>query len=433
MADKLTNEQIAEENRQANDLPNDRAEPAREPAAEAPEPREAERETEKKEIPVGSKFANKRDSIYKKHRDRREPAEGEEEFAAVPPDREKVFFGQDVETRSDREARRAQAREEASRPEPAEQPAAEEPPVEQPAQTRQRLKVNGREVELSDDEVRAYAQKAIAAEDILGQAKQVRAEQQSILEELRNARAHQSQDGKQPSTPQGATEPETQPDDDELDDIIDKLQVGDPAEAKAALRKYGESLENRLIERIGNLDERIADTTRTLSEISDRQRQTRETLEEFGKDYPEFNESVPLQTALAHETASRMKQAMLDIGVREETLDGIKRKYGYDDNQTVAFAYRTLQQQDYELKDHATLLREAAEGLRQTFGAKPEPKPAPTPTATGIDERTERKRAMAPQPRRATAAPTADVRERSREEARREAVRQMKLSRRGRA
>jgi hypothetical protein len=40
---------------------------------------------------------------------------------------------------------------------------------------------------------------------------------------------------------------------------------------------------------------------------------------------------------------------------------------------------------------------------------------------------------MAPQPRRATAMPSADVQEKSRDEARREAVRQMRMSRRGRA
>lgn len=434
MPDKQTDEQIAEENRRATDLPEDRAEPTRESDTPPPqEQRDTPPEPEDKKIPVGSKYASKRDRLYQKHRENREPGEGEEEFAAVPSDREKVFFGENVETRTDREARRREERgEDTTDQQPTDD--GQDPPVEEPAQTRQRLKVHGREVELSDDEVKALAQKALAAEDILGEAKQLRTEQTRLLEELRNARADHSQDGKQPSAPQGDGDPATEPDDDELDAIIDDIQTGGREEAKAAFRKYGDSLEQRMLERIGNLDERIAETTQTLNETNERQRQTRQTLEEFSKEYPEFSTSAPLQSALAHETAARMRQEMINIGVREETLDGIKQKYGFDETQAAAFAYRTLQQRGHELKDHGSLLRESADSLRSTFGAPAAQKPAPaSEPAKGVDERIERKRTMAPQPRRATTAPSSDTRERTREEARKEAVRQMRVSRGKRA
>jgi hypothetical protein len=430
MSEKHTADQIAEENRRAMDLPDDRAEPLGEAAPQSREPA-APSEPEKRDIPRGNKFDDKRARIAQKFKESREPKEGEEEFAPVPPDREKVFFGQNTETRSDREARRAAERGEGDPVAETPQQRGEEPSAESPAQTRRRLKVNGREVELSEEEVIAHAQKSLAAGDVLEQAKSLRAEQLSILEELRAAKANQSQPA-QPARVQEEQEPVTKPDDAELDQIIDRIQVGDAEEAKQALQKYGEHIERRILDRIGNLDETIAVTMQTVEQANERKRQTLSTLEGFATEYPEFKESKSLQTALAHEAADVMKNHMTELGVRDETLERIKRENGFDDLQTIAYAYRTLREERgyTELPDHAAILRRSGDALRQRFGyRRPEPSPQPhDPSA-----RHERKRDMAPQPRRATAMPSADVQEKSRDEARREAVRQMRMSRRGRA
>lgn len=420
-------DQIHDENRAALDVGSDPVEPAagRESAADlAP----AAEEPERREIPVGSKFADRRAAIYAKARESREPGEGEEEFAPVPADREKMFFGKNTETRSDREARRAEAR--------GEPVAGAEPPVvaEEPAATRHKLKVNGRELELSHEEVIAHAQKSLAAGDILEHAKAVRAENQRVLDELQRARATTSPATSPSSEAQPGDEKVTKPDAAELDQIIERIQVGDRAEAVQALEKYGDLIEQRIQSKIGDLDERIAETTRSLNERDERRRQTMATLDDFGNEFKEFKDSPSLQTALAHETASIMKTHMMaELGVTADTLGSLQQQMGGDELKAISYAYATLQKKGFAVRPHGELLRQAGTTLRERFGVKPQAKPDPQQQPHDMTGRQERKVNMAPQPRRATAMPTADKVERSREEARLQAVRNMRMARRGRA
>lgn len=427
MTDKA--EQNAEENREANDLLADTVEtPAVEREAEALEKQEAASEPEKKEPARGSKFQSRREEIYAKHRQSREPKDGEEEFAPVPPDREKVFFGQNTETRSDREAKRALERE---RSETGVDPTDDEVRTEEPAQTRHKLKVHGRELELSQEEIIAHAQKSLAADGLLDDAKRMREEHRQMLEEIRAANQNRTEE---PSKGQKkAEEPATKPDTAELDRIIDRIQVGDKEEAAAALMEFGDDIRNRIEqrveERIGNLDERIAATTRQTAEAERRREQTMATLNEFADDYPEFKTNESLQTALAHETAKVMKTHLIEAGVQPETLSGIQREHKLSEMEAVSWAYRSLRDGGFDVPDNASLLRTAGDTLRKNFGVKREP--APQPNANVPADRQERKQNMAPQPRRASAPPTTETQERNRDDARRQAVRQMKAFRRG--
>lgn len=421
-------DQIQTENREANDLPVDAAEPVGN--IEAVESRAAPKEEPKDDKPAEkkvSKYQDKRADIYAKAKAKRDKADEETDIEGLSDERERMVWGDKVETRADREARR---REERGEVEKAPQEAVDRP-VEAP-ESRMRLNVHGKEVELPQDEVIRLAQQAAAAGNILENAKQARAEQLQILEELRQAKANQSPAEQKASESAQTGSGENQPDVDELDEIIDRIQVGSPEDAKAALAKYGDMIVERAAERYGYSDQRVEETIRLHEENTRRQREMTETLSSFYKDHPSFEKSGSLQMALATEASEAMREKMHAIGVSDETIEQIKRSRGIsNDIAAVAWSYRYLKGQGHDLPDNEAILRTSAERLRRSMGAPETARRQEEPRVS--EERLERKRNLGPQPRRANAAPTAEVKERSREEARRSAVRQMKAYRRGRA
>jgi hypothetical protein len=323
---------------------------------------------------------------------------------------ERKAFGKHVETSFDRD--------QARNPEP-------EP--EAPAPTRRKLRVQGREIEVSEDEVTALAQQAAAAGDILGKAKAIRANFQSKLEALNAQQAATMARGQQTSQQQAPSPEDTKPGDDELDAIIDSIQVGDKAEAAQALEKYGHRLEARILQRFGDLDTRIADTTRTLAENERRQNESNAVLQEFSRENPEFDKNPSLAYALYAETLSTMRNLMAEMGVDNQTFENLKRQHGLNDESVIGYSYRHLQSQGYQLPNHGDLLRQSAQRLRQAFGLTQQQ------SAPDLSQRVARKEAMAPQPRRANVAPGAANAEANINDTRREAVRQIKMARRGRA
>jgi hypothetical protein len=359
---------------------------------------------------------SKRNSIYEKARQRREESEGFQAYAS--PEEERRIVGKNVETSYDRQQRR----------EPGEDQT--EQLAEAPEQTRRRkLRVNGQDVELTEDEVTALAQKAYVAGDVLEQAKGYRAQLQAKLEALQQAEAaNQSDRQAQAPQPQQSTSEDTKPDDDELDDIIDRIQVGDTNEAKAALEKYGQRLEQRILDRFGDLDKRIADTTRTMSENEARQRQMQTVLSEFQAENSDIANDGALLQAVSYNAVQQMREQMHGLGVQDATIDNIRQQGGFDETQAVAYAYRALQERGYQLPDHGTILRTSAQRIREKFGMSSPRGSNPTPDISG---REARKQAMTPQPRRANVAPGANA-EANIMDTRREAIRQMRMARKGR-
>ena len=143
-------------------------------------------------------------------------------------------------------------------------------PTPTPApQPKRKLQVNGKEIEVEESQVIALAQKAMAAEGILDNAKAARAEAQELLAAVRDARENP------PAPAKGQEEREVRqeqlPAGMDLSEIIDKIQVGDPKEAQEALQKYGNAIEERILSRIGNLDETIQTQIETVNENRRRQ------------------------------------------------------------------------------------------------------------------------------------------------------------------
>lgn len=419
-------EQVSDENRQANDLPDDRAEPNTVDPGESRAAPKDDKPEEPEKPKQHSKYQNKRADIYAKAKANRDKADEETDIDGLSDDRERQVWGDKVETRADREARRREERGEVE-----ETPTEPEKRAVEAPESRMRLNVRGQEVELPQDEVIALAQKAAAAGDILEHAKQLRAEQMQILEDLKAAGGKPTPAGNQPSESAHTDDQANQPDDSELDEIIDRIQVGSPEDAKKALAKYGENIVNRVMERIGNIDEHIERTIRVNDENSQRKREMNETLSKFSKDNPEFAKSHSMQTALATEAMSTMRENMRAIGVQDSSIESIKRERGLNDMEATAWAHRWLRGQGHDIPDNETVLRTSATRLRDQFGVQKQTEQRPEEIRVS-DERIERKRNLGPQPRRANAAPTAEVKERSREDARKQAVRQMKAYRRGR-
>lgn len=427
MANELTPDQIAEENRGALVIDHnaDEVVESRQPAGDADKPEGAEKP--KREIPVRSgPFDDKRKAIIAKSKAMRAgpDSELEADIAAT----QARLVGDNVDIPNLREEPKGEG---------------EKPTPQAPA--KHKLKVNGREIELDTETVFEHARKSLASEDILAAAKNRREEATTLLEEVRQLRANPGQPAAATPEPKSEAKPALTPADDaDLDEVVDRIQVGSPEEAKAALEKYGDRIERRLMAKIGNLDETIARTVDHITESRDRQEATRSTLAAFGADNEEFRNSASLQGALALEGAATMRTNMKAIGVEDGVLTGYmdrvrKDNPSFNEIQLVGHAYRFLQGQGYELPSHRDVLDKSATAIRQQMGLPPKtPKPAtpthetPAPAKNLVPpERLERKREMTPQPRRASITPNLEAQERSREEKARAAVAQMRAHRRG--
>lgn len=360
-----------------------------------------------KELVRGSKFDTKRSSIYEAAKAKR------------AADQEKI----------DEAVRDINDRYEERQP-----PASDEP-------RRLKLKVHDKELELSEEEVIANAQKAIAAENILEAAKAQRAEAAALLETLRRERATipadtagnppSEQKPTQPTKAAGDPPPNQADEDPDLDEIVDRIQVGDPKQAREALQKFGDRLIEKATARLGNLDEIIVDTMATVQENTARQTATREVLESFAKENPEFK-SARLQPALATASLEIMEENMRKAGMSDEALNGFISSRGLTRAEGIGAAYRHLLEMNgnkFNLPKHGDVLNDAAEVIRKDLNL-PSRRQAPAPAATvDASARQERKERIAFQPRRANAPLQGDRRELTREERQLAAVRQMKASR----
>lgn len=372
-------------------------------------------DAEPAKIVRGSKFDEKRQRIAELARANRER---DDDFEVVMPGR----VSERIETPEDRRNARDEQPEEVKAEQPAEKPAA----------VKHKLKVNGREVELDEADVIAHAQKAMAAEGIMEDAKSKRDEAYRLLEMVKNARENQppsDADPEEKKAPKAAL-----PKGVDLSKLVEDIQVGDPEQAQAALEQYGDAIEERILSQIRNHDQTIETQVDEVLAGRRRREQTESTLTAFAEANPDIAESRTLQAGLAQGAADTMRHHMREIGVRDDTIDNLMKKRGMNEVQATAFSYRTLQDQGFALPSHDKVLEEAAGKLRKEFGlADPKREQPSTPSAGFVEERQERKRMMAPQPRRAAVASGLENRGSTIDENRAAAVQKMRLHRRGRA
>ena len=375
-------------------------------------------EPEKKEITVGSPFDKRRNDVYAKAKARREANEGENEFAIVPPDREKMFFGENTRTRSDRIA---EARETAGTP-----------PVDQQAAPKTRtIKVNGREVTITEDDLIAHASRAMASEDILSKAKQSRDEATKFLDEVKVLRAAIPVAEASPDTVKGRNEPAAIPDDAELDEIVDRIQVGDKEQAKEAMLKFGEQIENRVHSRIGDLDTAIDNHMAAIQENNRRTQEVQDALSTFNDvkvdDVPVMH-TRPGRAALAQESMIIMRDAMREAGLEDAFVDSLKREHGMSELQAARYCYDQMEKLGHVLPSRADVVTQAGESVMKQLGLRRQVA-NPNPNPVDLTARNERKQQITSQPRRAIQPSQLPQTEKSRQEVRLQAVRNMQTAR----
>lgn len=423
------NENIQSDAVQDLATPGDFVEPATERARQEDAPKVVETPKEPVE---GSPFNEKRMSIAEKVRAQRQ-AKLDDPGIEIPEDMAHNYGGRKAETRGDRQRQAEEAKDRMV------DPAAN---ADLPAPARHKLKVNGRDVEVNDEQYRSLAQKAAASEQILEDAKLARAQAQQRLAEVERLMADHSRTVQPQPAPANAPAEDTKPaTDDELDAIIDAIQVGDRKAAGEALKKFGADVGQQVLERarseLGNLDERIAATIQqneVKSRVAD---ESRRVVESFASENDDFGPTAPARrhAALFEATVDVMRENLFAIGVRPETLQNIAREKKLAPQAMISFAYSEMTKLGYPLPKHDVVLKTAATKVRSDFGmSAPATKAPARDTSTFVAERTERKQAMPSQPRRANTAPATDAptNAQNRLESRKNAVAQMRASRRGR-
>jgi exonuclease VII small subunit len=410
--------------------PSDSAEPipeTRQPQADIPRAEEAP-----KEVKQGSPFDAKRNSIVDKIRAQRD-ANDKNPTIDIPPEMERQQVGPHVATREDR-----------NRP-PAEQVAQQ---IEEniPAPRRMRLKVNGVEGEYDEAQVIGYAQIALASQDALNEAKTAR-ERAKAAEEAATERlaaverllANHSQSTQQQPAPAQAKAEDTKPaTDEELDEIIDQIQTGDLKDAANALRKFGAQILEKAKADLGDVRQTVAATIRQQQEESRVQHETQRVIDAFAAENDDLASNDMRMKVLIDETVEVMRDNLKALGVHDDTITNISRKFGVAPQVAVGMATRMLRDKGYQLDDSAAVMRTAAKRVREGFGltapvVRPQPVHAADPTPSIMAERVERKQAMAPQPRRANIAPGAEAAPvKTQEQRRADAVANMRAFRRGR-
>jgi hypothetical protein len=376
-----------------------------------------EAETEKKEIVVGSPFDKKRGDIYAKAKANREAREGENEFAIVPPDREKQFFGENTRTRSDRIAEARQAG---------------DPNVEQNQQDAPKtrtLKINGRDVTVTEDDLLAHASRALASDDILSKAKQSRDEAAKFLEEVKALRAATPAVETNSEAVRGR-EPAATPGDVDLDEIVDRIQVGDKEQAKEAMLKFGEQIENRVRERIGNLDDVIDQHMATVQENTRRTQEVSDALNTFNdvkvNDVPVMH--TPLgRTAIAQESIVIMRDAMREAGLEDGFVESLKREHGMSELQAARYCYDEMERLGHVLPSRADVVTRAGESVMKQLGLRRAT--VANPNTPDLTARADRKQQITSQPRRAIQPSQLPATEKTRQEVRLQAVRNMQAAR----
>lgn len=314
-----------------------------------------------------------------------------------------------------------------------------------PAPKRTVLKVNGREIEVDQAQLEENARKSLASDDILNEAKRARDEARRELAEIQTLRAAHSAGVQPQPVPAHAQVEDPKPTTDaELDEIITAIQLGDQKDAALALSKHGDIIERRLMQKIGNIDERIAATTQRFHDDARVRAETQSTLDSFISENPDFSQSQRRVEVLFETSVEVMRDNLFALGVSADKLKEFADTNGMAPQAAISVAYRKLRAEGHQLPDPSKVLVDAANRVRTDFGMpvpqkEPAPKPAPAPVVKQdntefVAQRIERKQAMAPQPRRANISPGAEAApsEQSLDQKRVDAVRQMRAFRRGR-
>lgn len=286
---------------------------------------------------------------------------------------------------------------------------APEPVVAAEAPKTVKLKVHGREVEMTLEDALNKAQIALASENILDDAKAKHKELEALLLDARTKvarvdRPAQHQD-RQPNTPQPTDE---QPDpadpehhEDPIAKLVETLQFGDPNEA-------GTQLRNTIASHVSQGVEQALSSQR----LKDEGARAAKVLIDFEGQHPEIAKDKKARAAIESD--------VLDLQVEDITALGVNlnqiRPDGFDPTPgDIALAHRWYRAQGFTVRSPETMLETATKnfldwkGIKSPNPADPPPPPATTEkTAPRVEvtvDRTARRQAIQQQPSQSGAKP----------------------------
>lgn len=277
----------------------------------------------------------------------------------------------------------------------------DQPAAHVPTVVKRQLKVRGQTIELSDEELVAAAQRGLAGDSYMDEARRTLDEVKALRsttaapgsQQQNTPAATSGQPAEQPADPTGQDE---QPDP-ELVQVIEQVQFGDPAQAARAL---GDVINRRVSQASGVHSQAALQNERIRSEA---ERSSR-FLQEFEGQFPDLAQD---------EFASAAMEKHL-YRLQREDLVKLARAYGKDESQIptdprkIANWHLWYRTQGHDVRDVPNLLKQARDNFIAWRGPAPSSaQPAPrtpaqpsTPQPRVVVNREVRREAIPQQPTR---------------------------------
>jgi len=227
------------------------------------------------------------------------------------------------------------------------EPVVVEPAADQPA--KRKVKVRGREMELTDDEILEAARKTLAGDSYMDEAR-------AMLEAAKDIRGQRGAQDRQPpgdtSTQDDLSPPDpdqSQPQEISLRDVVEKIQFGDPDEAAAMLDKV--------------IDSRAAKSAKKgqLETVFDQDlARSQKALKKFQEDNPEIAADEEAAMLIQHQMYQLYRKDMQDLGLDDNQIP--------KNNTEAANWHRFYRVNGYEVRTTAALLEAAKQHVAKRLG-----------------------------------------------------------------
>lgn len=264
-------------------------------------------------------------------------------------------------------------------------------PAPQPAAKR-KLNIRGTIVEMTDDEIVAAAQKTLAGDSYLEDARKILDEAKTIKAE-RTGRDPQHPEGRS-STQDDGLEPNanrTQQPEDDLEKLVEELQFGSD-------RKETAKQLQGVIQKVAS---KIADEGHQNRLFNNDLARSQKALADFKAANPDLDNDPIVEIAISQEMMKLYREDIVKLGVVDEAQIP-------SDPRTLANWHRYYKVNGHTVRSTPDLLEKAKENFVAWRGASPKPAPQPrreqpAPRVQVNVDRDTRRQAIPLQPSRATA------------------------------
>lgn len=272
-------------------------------------------------------------------------------------------------------------------PEP--EPEAPAEPAPAPVEPRKfKVKVRHEERELTEQELIAHAQKAIAAETYLDDARK-------IYEDARrpaSSRPHQDEERPAPAAMEQDDPAEPQhPEADPLEELVETLQYGDKKDAAEKLRTT-----------LAKMSEEQSERALWSRRINDDIIRDAKTVQEFADKNPDLAKDDDAVAGIRRRVTEGFRADLVKLGIPEARIP--------KEPEQLAQHHRAYKLQGQPVRQISEILTSARDDWMKKF--RPSTQPSPQPSQNGAQrpavhvDRTERRAAIPQQPSRATVPPS---------------------------